>query len=62
MTFQISVFNRTVSKVDAFIENEAKGTNVVGTHSIEAPLPLSHHRNDPSIERPPCATVTVPIG
>jgi len=32
---QISVFNRTVSKVDAFIENEAKGTEVVGTHSIE---------------------------
>jgi len=33
--FKIAVFNRTVSKVDAFIENEAKGTEVVGTHSIE---------------------------
>jgi 6-phosphogluconate dehydrogenase len=28
------VFNRTVSKVDDFINNEAKGTEVVGTHSI----------------------------
>merc|ERR1711871_789330 len=33
--FKIGVFNRTVSKVDAFIANEAKGTEVVGTHSIE---------------------------
>jgi len=33
--FKISVFNRTVAKVDKFIENEAKGTEVVGTHSIE---------------------------
>ena len=29
------MFNRTVSKVDKFIDNEAKGTNVLGTHSIE---------------------------
>merc|ERR1712166_1373173 len=33
--FKIAVFNRTVSKVDAFIENEAAGTEVVGTKSIE---------------------------
>jgi len=33
--YKISVFNRTVAKVDKFIENEAKGTNVVGTKSIE---------------------------
>ena len=31
----MAVFNRTVSKVDDFIKNEAKGTQVVGTHSIE---------------------------
>ncbi len=31
----VAVFNRTVSKVEDFINNEAKGTNVVGTHSIE---------------------------
>ena len=33
--FKVAVFNRTVSKVDDFIANEAKGTQVVGTHSIE---------------------------
>ncbi|OLY83531.1 6-phosphogluconate dehydrogenase, decarboxylating [Smittium mucronatum] len=33
--FVVCAFNRTVSKVDRFLENEAKGTNVVGAHSIE---------------------------
>ncbi len=33
--FKVAVFNRTVSKVDDFIAVEAKGTNVVGAHSIE---------------------------
>ncbi len=33
--FKVAVFNRTVSKVDDFINNEAKGTQVVGAHSIE---------------------------
>jgi 6-phosphogluconate dehydrogenase len=33
--FKVAVFNRTVSKVDDFIANEAKGTQVVGTHSLE---------------------------
>lgn len=33
--FVVSVYNRTVSKVDHFLANEAKGTLVVGTHSIE---------------------------
>jgi len=33
--YKVAVFNRTVSKVDDFIQNEAKGTEVVGTHSIE---------------------------
>jgi 6-phosphogluconate dehydrogenase len=33
--FQVAVFNRTVSKVDDFLANEAKGTQVVGAHSIE---------------------------
>ncbi len=33
--FTVAVYNRTVSKVDDFINNEAKGTNVIGTHSIE---------------------------
>jgi 6-phosphogluconate dehydrogenase len=31
----VAVFNRTVSKVDEFIGNEAKGTQVVGARSIE---------------------------
>ena len=33
--FKVAVFNRTVSKVDDFVNNEAKGTEVVGAHSIE---------------------------
>jgi 6-phosphogluconate dehydrogenase len=33
--FKVAVFNRTVSKVDDFIANEAKGTEVVGAHSVE---------------------------
>jgi 6-phosphogluconate dehydrogenase len=33
--FRVAVFNRTVSKVDDFIANEAKGTQVVGAHSVE---------------------------
>jgi len=33
--FKVAVFNRTVSKVDDFIADEAKGTQVVGAHSIE---------------------------
>ncbi len=33
--FKVVAFNRTVSKVDDFLNKEAKGTNVVGAHSIE---------------------------
>jgi 6-phosphogluconate dehydrogenase len=33
--YKVAVFNRTVSKVDEFIANEAKGTEVVGAHSLE---------------------------
>ena len=33
--FKVAVFNRTVAKVDDFIANEAKGTEVVGAHSVE---------------------------
>jgi len=33
--FQVAVFNRTTSKVDAFMEARAKGKNIVGCHSIE---------------------------
>jgi 6-phosphogluconate dehydrogenase len=33
--YRVAVYNRTVSKVDEFINNEAAGTQVVGAHSIE---------------------------
>jgi len=33
--FVVCAFNRTVDKVDKFLENEAKGTNIVGAHSLE---------------------------
>ena len=32
--FRVVALNRTVVKVDDFIANEAKGTNVVGAHSL----------------------------
>ena len=32
--YRVAVFNRTVSKVDEFIANEAAGTLVVGAHSL----------------------------
>jgi 6-phosphogluconate dehydrogenase len=33
--FTVAVFNRTVSKVDDFMAGEAKGTKIIGTHSVE---------------------------
>jgi 6-phosphogluconate dehydrogenase len=33
--YKVAVFNRTTSKVDEFIRDQAKGTKVVGTHGIE---------------------------
>jgi 6-phosphogluconate dehydrogenase len=32
--FTVAVFNRTVSKVDEFLNNAAQGTNVIGVHSL----------------------------
>ena len=33
--FQVSVFNRTTSKVDNFISGRGAGKNIIGTHSLE---------------------------
>lgn len=33
--FTVVAYNRTTSKVDAFLQNEAAGTQVIGVHSIE---------------------------
>ncbi len=33
--YTVAVFNRTVSKVDDFLAGPAKGTDVIGTHSLE---------------------------
>jgi 6-phosphogluconate dehydrogenase len=33
--FKVAVFNRTLSTVDDFVDGSAKGTQVVGTHSLE---------------------------
>ncbi|MBC8094324.1 MAG: decarboxylating NADP(+)-dependent phosphogluconate dehydrogenase [Akkermansiaceae bacterium] len=33
--FTVVAFNRTVEKVDQFLANEAKGTKVIGAHSIQ---------------------------
>jgi len=33
--YTVAVYNRTTSKVDDFLAREAKGTRVIGTHSLE---------------------------
>jgi len=33
--FTVAVFNRTTSKVDSFLEGPARGTHIIGTHSLE---------------------------
>jgi 6-phosphogluconate dehydrogenase len=33
--FRVSVFNRTVEKVDKFVEGRGKGLNIYGAHSLE---------------------------
>lgn len=33
--FRVAVFNRTVSKVDEFLQDAAKGSNIIGTHSLD---------------------------
>ncbi len=38
--FTVVAFNRTVSKVDEFLNKEAKGTKVIGAHSLEEMVSL----------------------
>jgi 6-phosphogluconate dehydrogenase len=38
--FTVVAFNRTVAKVDEFLGHEAKGTNVIGAHTIEEVVAL----------------------
>ena len=38
--FTVVAYNRTVDKVDAFTANEAKGTKVIGAHSLEEMVDL----------------------
>src|SRR3954467_10571069 len=38
--YTVVAFNRTVSKVDHFLANEAKGTKVIGAHSLEEMVKL----------------------
>ncbi len=33
--FTVACFNRTVSKVDKFMEGRAKGKNIIGAHTVE---------------------------
>jgi 6-phosphogluconate dehydrogenase len=33
--FTVVAYNRTTSKVDEFLANEAKGTKILGAHSLE---------------------------
>lgn len=33
--YTVAVFNRTTSKVDAFVNGRGKGKNIIGTHSVE---------------------------
>jgi 6-phosphogluconate dehydrogenase len=38
--FTVVAFNRTVAKVDEFLANEAKGTKVIGAHSLQEMVSL----------------------
>src|SRR5215218_2046037 len=38
--YTVVAYNRTVAKVDEFLNNEAKGTKVIGAHSIEEMVKL----------------------
>jgi 6-phosphogluconate dehydrogenase len=38
--FKVVAYNRTVSKVDKFLETSAKDTNIVGAHSLEEMISL----------------------
>ena len=33
--FEVAVFNRTTSKVDEFLEGPAKGSGILGAHSMD---------------------------
>jgi 6-phosphogluconate dehydrogenase len=33
--FTVAVFNRTVARVDAFLQGETRGTKVIGAHTYE---------------------------
>ena len=33
--FTVAVYNRTVSKVDNFVNGRANGKNIIGCHSLE---------------------------
>ena len=37
--FTVACYNRTVEKVDRFVEGRAKGRNIIGCHSLEEPAP-----------------------
>ena len=52
--FTVSCFNRTVSKVDNFLEGRAKGKNIIGCHSVEEFVA--------SLERPRRAMLMVKAG
>ena len=46
--YRVAVFNRTVSKVDDFVTNEAKGTQVVGARILSRnSSPFSSARGAP---------------
>lgn len=33
--FRVTAYNRTTAKVDDFLQNEAKGTKIIGAHSLK---------------------------
>jgi 6-phosphogluconate dehydrogenase len=41
--YKVVAYNRTVSKVDDFLNNAAKGTNVIAAHSVEEMVSMLKH-------------------
>ena len=49
--YTVAVFNRTTSKVDDFLNGPAKGTQVIGTHSLKESQFSLQRRQKPQRKR-----------
>ncbi|KAK6040736.1 phosphogluconate dehydrogenase, NAD binding domain protein [Cooperia oncophora] len=60
--FTVCAFNRTVSKVDDFLKNEAKGTKIIGAHSMEEMCNFDENVHIRKLKRPRRVMMLVKAG